>query len=450
MHTHRLYCILSVDENKVFKKGAMHILEKPTVVIIKFGSWKAAHQWRNHPEYSAIHDILSLHRSKINFVLVGTSKTSPRGTSLVNGAIAYDIKAAGVRARALLAFNLNLLKLLFVYRPRLIIVLGLLNMLPVAVYSLLSWNSRFVPILIGEFGYHARKVNQFLMTLFLRLLGISLQLSQKKILDAFALSNYVRRYIEKLAPNLSGKIRLIAYPISSIFCSTQQKNISKQSDQPIVLTVAAIEPRKGIDTLLKASVFLPEKVKIMIKGGVRDSAYMNELRALVVNLKLEDKVTFIKDFTDYDALVSYYKSATVFAFPTRDDCLGVVVLEALHCGLPVVATSVGGIPDMIENGVNGILVKADDPRELANAIMSLLTNDNLRAKLAGNARSVLNSRYYQGRITLQEALMQSIDALYIEQQPFLSSAPKIQSPRNAKDAEASQLQNQKLARRAND
>jgi glycosyltransferase involved in cell wall biosynthesis len=178
-----------------------------------------------------------------------------------------------------------------------------------------------------------------------------------------------------------------------------------------VLTVAAIEPRKGIDLLLKASVFLPKKVKIMIKGGICDCAYMNELRSLIANLKLKDRVTFVKDFMDYDALVSYYKSATLFAFPTRDDCLGVVVLEALHCGLPVVATSVGGIPDMIENGVNGILVKADDPCELANAIMLLLNNDNLRANIARNARSVLNNHYYKGRITLQQALMQSIDAL---------------------------------------
>jgi glycosyltransferase involved in cell wall biosynthesis len=66
---------------------------------------------------------------------------------------------------------------------------------------------------------------------------------------------------------------------------------------------------------------------------------------------------------------------------------------------------------MIENGVNGILVKADNPRELANAILLLLDDDALRRKLAANARLILTNRYYKGRITLKEALMQSISEL---------------------------------------
>jgi glycosyltransferase involved in cell wall biosynthesis len=390
----------------------MFKLKKPTVVIIKFSPWKVAHQSRNHPEYSAIFDSLQLYESKINFILIGTSTTPTSRVLLENGTIAFDIKATGKLSNFI--YHLDLMKLLFKYRPNLVIVLGMFNVLPVTIYSLLSWKSRYVPIFIGEFGFHARKVNQFLTTLIFGLLGTFLQLSQKKILGAFTLSNYTRRYMEKLAPTLSGKIRLISYPISQGFCSAQEHIVSEPPEEPMVLTVAGIEPRKGIDILVKAVSLLPKKFKVIVKGSIRDNPYMSKLTVMVKNLNIEDRVTFITDIIDYDALTFYYKSATLFVFPTRDDCLGVVILEALHCGLPVIATSVGGIPDMIENGVNGILVKADNPHELANAISLLLDDDALRRKLAANARPVLISRYYQGRITLKDALIQSIGALDVE------------------------------------
>jgi glycosyltransferase involved in cell wall biosynthesis len=89
----------------------------------------------------------------------------------------------------------------------------------------------------------------------------------------------------------------------------------------------------------------------------------------------------------------------------------VVVLEALCCGLPVIAPSVGGIPDMIDDGVNGILVRPDDLTELANAISSILDNESLRRKLAANARRTLQNRYYEGRITLKDALIQCISKI---------------------------------------
>jgi glycosyltransferase involved in cell wall biosynthesis len=385
----------------------------PTVVIIKSSPWKKAHQSRNHPEYSAIFDLLQIYESKVHFILVGTSNTHTSGILKKNGTIAWDIKTTGRLSN--FTYHFDLMKLLFKYKPNLIIVLGLLNILPIAIYSFLSQKYKYVPIFIGEFGYHGTsKVNQCLMALGLKFLGIFLQLSKRKILSAFTLSTYTQRCVEKLAPNLSGKIKLISYNISPIFSLNQQDSASKCAKEPIILTVAGIEPRKGLDTLIKAVSLLPKKVKLVIKGSIRDNSYMNKLTAMVKNLNIGDRVTFITDIIDYDALVSYYKSATLFVFPTKDDCLGVVILEALHCGLPVIATSVGGVPDMIEDGFNGILVEADNPRELANAISLLLNDEALRRKLAANARSVLVSRYYQGRITLKEALIQSINAMNVE------------------------------------
>lgn len=382
------------------------------MVIIKFSSWKLADESLNHPEYSAIFNLLKIYGSKINFILIGTSESNAYRIKLKNGAIAYDIKNTGKLSQN--TANINIFKILFEIKPDLVIILGMINIIPVALYTLFSKKCKFVPIIIGEFGYRKRKLHQFLMYMSFKFLGMSLELAKKKILRSFTLSNYTRNYVTKLAPGLSGKISLISYPISSKFCNTKKNLVTEEaSKDPILLTVARISPRKGLDTLIKAATFLPKNVKIILKGGITDRAYLLMLRCLIKELGLDDRVTIITTSVDYDALVEFYNSATLFVFPTRDDCLGVVVLEALHCGLPVVASSVGGIPDMIEDGVNGMLVDVDDPRDLASKIKLLLDDNQLRRKLSENSISVLNNRYYSDRITLQDALIQSIEAQQI-------------------------------------
>jgi len=380
--------------------------KKHTVFIIKACSWKRAHLFRNHPEYVAISDLIERYKTEFRFVLAGTSSGPSSEVLLKKGAIAWDVQTNGMLGG--FSYYFGLFKLLFHYRPRIVIIFGLLNILPAAIYSLLSWKSKYVPVFIGEFSsQEGKRANQLFKHLGLKALGISLRLSERKILNSFALSRYIQKGIERLAPNLSGKIGLISYTISSRFCS-QSIDVSEHYEEPLILTVAGIEPRKGLDTLIQAISLIPRRFKVVIKGSIRDPVYMRKLTGMVKRFRLQDKVTFITDFIDYDALDSYYKSSALFVLPSRDECLGVVVLEALHCGLPVVATSVGGISDMIENGVNGVLVKPNNPHELATAISLILNNSTIRKKLAQESNQVLRRRYYNFRITLGEALLQSV------------------------------------------
>lgn len=379
---------------------------KPAIFIIKASSWKRAHLFRNHPEYIAISDLIERYKTEFRFVLAGTSASPSSEILLKNGAIAWDVKTTGRLGS--FTYYFGLFKLLFQYRPRIVVIFGLFSILPVTIYSLLSWKSKYVPVFVGELSSQGRKrANQLFKHLGLKALGISLRVSERKILNSFALSKYIQKGIEKLAPTLRGKIGLISYTISSRFCP-QSIDVSSRYEEPLILTVAGIEPRKGLDTLIQAISLIPKRFKVVIKGLVRDPVYMRKLTGMVKAFNLQDKVTFITDFFDYDTLDSYYKSATLFVLPSRDECLGVVVLEALHCGLPVVATSVGGISDMIENGVNGVLVKPDNPHELATAISLILNNSTIRKKLAQESNEVLYRRYYNFRITLGEALLQSV------------------------------------------
>ena len=80
-------------------------------------------------------------------------------------------------------------------------------------------------------------------------------------------------------------------------------------------------------------------------------------------------------------LVQLYRDADIFVLPTRGDCFPQAIAEALACGLPVVATGVGGIAEMVHEGVNGWLVPSGSPRDLARAIESLVTDESLRRRM---------------------------------------------------------------------
>jgi glycosyltransferase involved in cell wall biosynthesis len=94
-----------------------------------------------------------------------------------------------------------------------------------------------------------------------------------------------------------------------------------------------------------------------------------------------------------DRLVDLYRKADIFVLPSRGDCMPQAVTEAIACGLPVVATSVGSIPEMVTDGVNGHLVPPHDPRALHQALTRLVDNPRLR-HLMGHHSRVLAEQVY--------------------------------------------------------
>ncbi len=380
-------------------------MKSPFVVIIKASPWRYAHLSKNHPEYLAISNLIEQH-ADFNFILIGTSAAPLTGYRLKDNVVAWDIPISGITGQ--ITYTLEVFRLLLKYRPRLSIVLGIGAVIPVLAFSFLSSKSKCVPIFPGDFSYHGKRlIGKVFNYLYFGLVSFFLRTSRSMPL-LFALSKFEKEGIEKLAPNLSGQIELISYPIASVFNIERKQNT--RSVKPTILTVAGIEERKGIDVLIKAVSLIAasERPYLIVKGSIREPDYMRYISQLVRDLDLKDNVTFVTDTIDYNQLASYYQSATLFVFPTRDDCLGIVLLEALYSNLPVVATNVGGIPEIIENGINGILVEPDDAHKLANAISTILKDDVKREKLSNNAKPVILSKYYANRITLQEALDRSI------------------------------------------
>ncbi len=92
-------------------------------------------------------------------------------------------------------------------------------------------------------------------------------------------------------------------------------------------------------------------------------------------------------------LLDLYARADVFALPTRGDCTPLAIAEAMACGLPVIATTVGSIPDMVRDGHNGILVPPADPRELVGALQALTSDSNLRLRMGAASRALSESEH---------------------------------------------------------
>jgi D-inositol-3-phosphate glycosyltransferase len=165
----------------------------------------------------------------------------------------------------------------------------------------------------------------------------------------------------------------------------------------VILFVGRIEPLKGIDTLLRAIARLaPEmpcwqdELAVIIIGGAGGSgieqvnAELERLAQLRAELGIEDLVTF-QGAKDQDTLVYYYSAAELVVMPSHYESFGMVALEAMACGTPVVASKVGGLAFNVQDGHTGFLVPHGDDRALAEKVRLLLKEKDLRHKLGKQA-----------------------------------------------------------------
>jgi glycosyltransferase involved in cell wall biosynthesis len=166
----------------------------------------------------------------------------------------------------------------------------------------------------------------------------------------------------------------------------------RASYRPIatVLTVANLRSEKAHEVLLQAaSIILPAhpRLQFQIAG---DGPRLAELRALASALGIADRVTFLGHREDVPALLA---QADAFVLPSRSEAFPNGAIEAMAAGLPVVASAVGGLLDLIEPGRTGVLVPPDDPRALAGAIDGLVNAPARAAALGAAARDEVVRRY---------------------------------------------------------
>lgn len=160
-------------------------------------------------------------------------------------------------------------------------------------------------------------------------------------------------------------------------------------DERILLFVGRVEPLKGIDILLGAAQQLEQDsdARVLVVGGDGSSeeGEIAHLRRLARRLGIDERVTFL-GAVEHERLPYYYSAADVCVVPSFYESFGLVALEAMACGTPVVASRVGGLAGTVRDGETGYLIPWRCPEPFAERIELLLGNEELRSAFGSAAR----------------------------------------------------------------
>ena len=169
--------------------------------------------------------------------------------------------------------------------------------------------------------------------------------------------------------------------------SQVRKRLGIPAKERVVLFVGRIEPLKGIDVLLRAVSHLDGRFRALVIGGDgKDLARKGELSELASALNIADRVTFL-DAVPHSDLPLYYNAADVCVVPSYYESFGLVAVEAMACGVPVIASRVGGLKETVQDGQTGYLVPWLCPEPFAERLELLLNNESLRRSLGREARA---------------------------------------------------------------
>lgn len=171
-------------------------------------------------------------------------------------------------------------------------------------------------------------------------------------------------------------------------------------DAPIVLYVGRLERRKGVETLVEAFGRVreahPQAVLVMAgfstDTGPNGKGLLGVLQARLAELGAAGHVHFM-GHVPYDMLPRYYAGCDLFVAPSRYEPFGMIYLEAMACGKAVVATGVGGVPEIIQHGRTGYLVPPDDVGALARALDGLLQSPSWRERMGQAARAHVQATF---------------------------------------------------------
>jgi glycosyltransferase involved in cell wall biosynthesis len=163
-------------------------------------------------------------------------------------------------------------------------------------------------------------------------------------------------------------------------------------DAVLLGTVAHLFPRKGYDVMIRALPVIAREMPVVhyLAIGTGEPAYERELKGLAASLGVTDRVHFVGFQEDVTPFLS---ALSLYVHPARMEGFGIAVVEALAAGKAVVASRVGGLPEVVEHGQTGLLVNPDDPNELSAAVLSLLGDDQRRTEMGERGARAVRERF---------------------------------------------------------
>ena len=193
------------------------------------------------------------------------------------------------------------------------------------------------------------------------------------------------------------RIKIIPHGVNIYKFNPNKKSLDLRKylhleNEIFLFSLQRLHPRKGVEYLIKAMSEIVKKcsnVKLIIGGTGPE---VNKLKLLINELKLQSKIELIGFIKDSE-MCNYYASCDIFVFHSLYEAFGIVLVEAMASGVPVISTQVGAIPEVVRDKKTGILVPPCDPSALASAIMELIENENLRKRMGFEGRKIIEKEY---------------------------------------------------------
>ena len=208
---------------------------------------------------------------------------------------------------------------------------------------------------------------------------------------ATAISRYLAEYLKSIKQNLP--VEIIPNGVDLQKFKIQKPNLENTSQNfKTIITTSRLVPKNGVGDLIEAVAILKKQIpniKLLVLGN---GELKNKLDSQIKNLGLEGEVKMLGEIAP-EKVPQYLAQADVFVRPSLSEGLGNAFLEAMAAGLPVIGTSVGGIPDFLKDGETGLFCKVGNPEDLADKIISILTDDELRNKIINNGKVLIAEQY---------------------------------------------------------
>jgi len=214
-------------------------------------------------------------------------------------------------------------------------------------------------------------------------------------------SRHLEEEVAKLDPRLRDKITVVYNGVDA----ARLEELAEAGDalpsgldgQPYVLNVGSFEPRKAQDVLLEAFRRVADVrpgIRLVLVGGA--GPWSARTDGMIAEHGLSDRVSRY-EAVPFPTVVALLRHAELLALPSRHETFGIVLAEAGVFGVPSVAARVGGVPEVIQDGVNGRLVDVEDADALADAILALLDSKEDRERLGAGMRKAVDERFNWSR-----------------------------------------------------
>ncbi len=242
----------------------------------------------------------------------------------------------------------------------------------------------------------ANGIKSFIFKIYkLILLPILIRLSS--CITCASLDYLKHSHIAKYHKKHPKKFKQISFGVNLEHFVSYKDHVNKFRHEKIILFVGGLDRAhyfKGVHNLIKAVAILENEFDNVRLSVVGRGALMEHYKTMTRNLRIEKNVKFFNMVDDAD-LVDYYNYCDVCVLPSVDksEAFGLVLLEAMACGKPVIASNLPGVRSVFKNNKQGLLVKPNDVKDLTNKLRLILSNNTLAKQMGESAKELVKSKY---------------------------------------------------------